>query len=413
MSPDAIALVLATACPAAATGVDWPTPREAEAIAAEAYVFGLPLVEVYRGIYLGAVGRGAEGQHAFNELRHRTAVFGAGDKGVRRPNADTAYSQLLADLRAEPLILSVPAVEEGRYHSVQFIDLFTHNFGYVGSRATGNGAGHYLLAGPSWDGEPPHGIDGVLRSETELAVVLCRVQVRDRADVENASRIQTGYQVEPLSAFLGEPPPAPPETVFPPYDQKRAQALGFFGYLGFLLRFCPTHPSEGELRARLASIGVAPDRAFEPASLPIEVAQALERGLAAGRAAVAARIQSGSPLVFGSRELLDNDYLARAAAAQAGIFGNSREEALYTLLSTDVAGTPLDGSTARYTLQFAPDELPPVRGFWSVTLYTQPEGLFFANPLERNLINSPMLPGLARDADGGLTLRIQHGHPGS
>src|SRR6202044_2849362 len=124
-------------------------------------------------------------------------------------------SMIGADVRAEPLVLTVPAMEKGGYFSVQFIDYYTFNFAYAGTRTTGNGGGTFLLAGPSWKGETPKGIDKVFRSETELVFPGYRTQLFNPGDIDNVKKIQSGYKVQTLSAFLG--------TVAPP----AAPAIGF------------------------------------------------------------------------------------------------------------------------------------------------------------------------------------------
>ena len=107
--------------------------------------------------------------------------------------------------------------------------------------------------------------------------------------------------------------------------------------------------------------------------------------------------------MFGTREYLKNNYLYRMAAAVLGIYGNSKQEAMYPIYCVDADGQKLDGAN-RYTLRFAPGQLPPVNAFWSLTMYELPASLLVANPLNRYLINSPMLPQFKQDADGGLTL---------
>src|SRR5262249_2826959 len=140
-------------------------------------------------------------------------VYTPDDKAVQSPNSDTPYSMVGADLRAEPLVFSVPKVEDGRYYALQFIDLCTFNFAYVGSRATGNEAGHYLLAGPRGDGEAPHGIKQVIRCETEFALVVYRTQLFSPDDIGNVTAVQAGYRVQPLSAFLGKSAPLPAPAI--------------------------------------------------------------------------------------------------------------------------------------------------------------------------------------------------------
>ena len=111
--------------------------------------------------------------------------------------------------------------------------------------------------------------------------------------------------------------------------------------------------------------------------------------------------------------MLGGDWARRAAAAMAGIYGNDAKEALYPLLAEASDGKKPDCTTNRYTLTFAKDALPPVHAFWSVTMYDGKTQLLVANPINRYLINSPMLPNLKRDADGSLTLYLQHESPGA
>jgi hypothetical protein len=114
---------------------------------------------------------------------------------------------------------------------------------------------------------------------------------------------------------------------------------------------------------------------------------------------------------FGTRALLKGNYLNRMSGAVLGIYGNSRQEAIYPAYFVDSRKQALDGSN-RYTLRFAPGQLPPVNAFWSITMYELPASLLYANTLNRYLINSSMLPNLKRDADGGITLHVQNESPG-
>jgi len=110
----------------------------------------------------------------WNHVWNSASLFSPADKAVQTPNSDTLYSMIGADLRAEPLVLTVPAMEKERYFSVQLIDYYTFNFDYIGTRTTGNGGGSFLLAGPSWHGDTPVGIDGFIHAETELVLAMER-----------------------------------------------------------------------------------------------------------------------------------------------------------------------------------------------------------------------------------------------
>jgi hypothetical protein len=397
------------------------TPEEARVIAKEAYVYGEPMVDNYRIQYAYFQDtKNPEYKAPWNQLWNSARLFSPADKAIQTPNSDTLYSMFGADLRAEPIVITVPAMEKERYFSVQLIDWYTFNFDYIGSRTTGNGGGSFLLAGPGWKGETPKGIDKVFQSETELAFPGYRTQLFNPGDIENVKKIQAGYKVQPLSAFLGQPAPAAAPAIdfikpLTAADQRTSPE--FFNILNFVLQFCPTDPSETELMARFARIGVGAGKTFDASTLSPDVKTAIEQGMAdawADLAALQKRIDAKEVTLgdmFGTREYLKNNYLYRMAAAVNGIYGNSKEEAMYPIYAVDADGQKLDG-TKHYSVRFGPGELPPVNAFWSLTMYELPSSLLVANPLDRYLLNSPMLPQFVKDADGGLTLYVQNESPG-
>lgn len=398
-------------------------PETVRAIAREATIYGFPMVDSYRiqhSYFIDTANPEYKGP--WNEVHSIARVFTPADTAVQTPNSDTPYSMLGADLRAEPLVLHVPPIDKDRYYSLQFIDGYTYNFAYVGSRATGNDGGLHLLAGPGWTGEKPRGISQVIRSETDFALVAYRTQLFGPDDLDNVRQIQAGYKAETLSAFLREKtaPEAPAvqwPTPLSPADQK--SSLRFFDLLDFQLGRAPTVPSEEGIRARFDSVGLTGGGTFSSAGLSSEMQEAFKAGMADAWTEFAAfkknkidpgEIQSGD--LFGNRETLGDNYLYRMAAAVLGIYGNSKQEALYPLLSTDSDGAPLTGAHS-YTLTFPEGRLPPVNAFWSVTMYTMPESLLVDNPINRYLINSPMLPDMAKNPDGSLTVYVQNSPPES
>ncbi|HKP43283.1 DUF1254 domain-containing protein [Mycobacterium sp.] len=397
------------------------TPEQARAIAKEAYIYGFPMVDSYRVQYGYFVNKqDPEYKGAWNEIHSSARVYTPADTTIQTPNSDTPYSVLGADLRAEPLVLTVPPIEQNRYYSLQFVDGYTYNFAYVGSRTTGNSGGKYLLAGPGWKGEKPPGINEVIRSDTELALVVYRTQLLGPSDRDSVEKVQAGYQVQPLSAFLKQPPPAPapPIDFVPPLTAEQEKTSPqFFDILNFVLRFAPTLPSEKALRDRFATIGIGPDGSFDSDKLSPEMRSAIEGGIADAWAEFkgiqdkvnAGQLSSGD--FFGTREMLKDNYLYRMAGAVVGIYGNTKEEALYPVFDTDAAGAPLTGAN-NYTYRFAPGQLPPVNAFWSLTMYELPQSLLVDNSMNRYLINSPMLDSLVKDPDGGYTLYIQNSSPG-
>ena len=161
------------------------TATEARAIARDAYIYGFPLVDNYRIQYSYFADRNSpEFKTSWNQIYNNARVYTPDDKAIQTPNSDTPYSYVGADLRAEPIVLTVPAIEKSRYFSLQFIDQYTFNFACVGSRATGNEGGAFLLAGPRWKGTKPDGITAVIQSETDFVFVLFRTQLFDPADIE-------------------------------------------------------------------------------------------------------------------------------------------------------------------------------------------------------------------------------------
>lgn len=394
-------------------------PAEVRAIAREAYIYGVPLAENYRVLYLSSLeGGGPAFKAPLNTLRNETRLYTPEDRTIVTPNSDTLYSGGGLDLRAEPMVLTLPAIEPERYYSIQLVDLYTFNFDYLGSRTTGNGGGHVLVAGPDWRGDVPPGIAHVARAETQFASLFIRTQVFGPADLDDAKEVQAGYRLEPLSAFLGRAaPPAAPTVAWvkPPPPAAQRAALEFFDVVRQVLEFCPVHPSETALRARFARIGIVPGRPFDPATLAPETKAALLAGMADGQKAIDERIAvtTSSDDLFGTRAYLRDDYVARAVGAQRGIYGNSKEEARYLRYLRDADGLPLDASRNRYVIRFPSGQLPPARAFWSLTMYDGPSLLLVANPIDRYLVNSPMLPDLKRDADGGLTLHVRRDSPGA
>jgi hypothetical protein len=416
-TPDAASAAAATPAPDPSERAGLQ-PADARAIAREAYIYGFPMEDSYRTMYAFSIAKGnPEYKGPFNTVLNIARVFTPEDTAFVTPNSDTPYTFLGLDLRVEPMVLTIPAIEKERYYVFQMMDLYTFNFDYLGTRTSGNGGGSFLIAGPHWEGVVPQGIKKVVRAETGMINVIGRTQLFNPADLETVKKIQAGYEVQALSAFTGKPAPAaPPEPgwIKPLGPSEQRRSLEFFNVLNFVLQFAPAHPSERLLRARFARIGVEPGGHIDVASLPSEMKEALRGGMEDGQQEIEARrtaLSGKIDTLFGTREYMKNNYLDRAVGAQVGIGANSREEALYPIYEKDADGQPLDGSKGRYTLRFAKGQFPPVHAFWSLTMYGLPDQLLVRNELNRYLINSPMLPQLKADADGGLTIYIQNNPP--
>jgi hypothetical protein len=397
------------------------TPSETKAIAEEGFIYGLPIVMNYGVEYEYSVDKSNPQYKApFNQIKNEARVYTYKDTAIVTPNSDTPYSLLWLDLRAEPIVLSVPAVEKPRYYSVMLCDGNTFNYGYIGSRATGAEAGDYMVVGPGWKGETPAGIKKVFNSSTQFSAVAYRTQLFNPEDMPNVVKIQSGYKVQPLSAYLKQPgPPAAPAVDFPKINKEMVKT-GFFDYLAYSLQFAPPGPEEKEIREKLARLGVEAGKKFDFKSLSPEQQKAVVEGVTAGEEKIKTFLISGIKSVngwgiaspFGDRTFYNGNWLLRAAAASAGIYGNDAIEAVYPIAKTLPDGELLDGSKHNYTLTFPAGQTPPVNAFWSVTMYDGKTQLLIKNPINRYLINSPMEPNMKKNDDGSLTLYIQKDTPG-
>jgi len=415
----------------ATAGTQELTTAEAKQIAKEAYVYGFPMVMNYKTIYNYVIDtENPEYKGPFNQVACVARLFTPDDKAVVTPNADTPYCTFWMDLRAEPMVLTVPEMEPERFYHFQLIDLYTHNFAYVGTLTTGNGAGKFLIAGPGWNGEKPEGIIDVIRSETDYIFAITRTQLFGPDDLAKVKDIQDSYGLQPLSAFLGkDAPAAAPTPQYPKWVEGSQFDERFFGYLDFMMSLLEK-PGDGEkpLWDRLARLGIGPENAFDYAALPPETQEALKAGVKEGFGEIEmfAGEHTSDPLisgkVLGTRAFLNESAktnyeletpnILRSVAAHVGLYGNSAAEAIYPMYFTDANKQPLDASTNRYTLTIEKGQLPPVKAFWSLTMYDGKTQLFIENPLERYLLNSSMMDEFKMEEDGSLMFHIAKDSPG-
>ncbi|MBP0452046.1 DUF1254 domain-containing protein [Kitasatospora sp. RG8] len=400
------------------------TQPELEALAADAYVYGYPLVSD-----LTMVERFTEGGMGilpaapFNRVSHAGRLVGPDDPFVS-VNNDTVYSVAQLDLSEGPQVLHVPDTD-GAYYVLQFVDAWTDNFAYVGRRATGTGAQTWLIVPPGWHGTPTDH-ENVIVSPTTVASIVGRFACTGPDDLPRVRALQDALTLEPLepgglAAGLPGPDPEVPER------------LAFFERLRVWMAAFPPAAPDVEYQQRFAPLGLldtgpSPYRAAAP-----EWTLALLKGLAAGRERVEDAIRPPEDHPAGewrtALHLFDYNidflgpgtidepewripdrraaYLSRAAAARAGLWGNHAYEAVYAMTSDDADGHPLDGAHT-YTLRF--DQPPPADAFWSVTMYGLPEHYLVANPVGRYSIGD-RTPGLVYGEDGSLTLRLQHEQP--
>jgi len=387
--------------------------EETTNIAEEAMIYGFPIVLNYKffhDTFLDSSKPSYKG--ALNQLHSDARVYTSKDRAVQTPNSDTPYGLLGADLRAEPLVFCNSAIEKGRYYSVQMVDMYTFNYGYIGTRTTGNKAACYMVTGPGWQGETPKKIAKTFHSETPFSMLIFRTQLFGESDIANVKKIQAGYTVQSLSAYLNQP--APPAAPVVDWLAAPAEILktGFPVALDYLLsNFLPAEgkaAGEKPLRDRLASIGIGIDKTLSVQQLDAEHKAALGKGMKQAFGKIGQTVDNLGTnfsgwrigVAAGSREFYNNNWLLRSAGARAGIYGNDAEEATYPFTKWDHNGLPLDGSRHNYTMTFSKDQLPPVNAFWSLTMYDASSQFLVENPIHRYLINAPMLDQLKRNADG-------------
>ncbi|MDN3724205.1 DUF1254 domain-containing protein [Aequorivita sp. SDUM287046] len=405
--------------------------EEAREIAKEAYVYGLPLVLNYKTFYANTINENSgDYKGEINKKSCEARLYTPNDKAIVTVNSDTPYCMFWNDVRTEPVVVTVPEIDPNRYYSFQFIDLYTHNFAYVGSLTTGSKAGKYLIALKDWEGDVPEGISEVIRTETGIFFTIVRTQLMDANDLENVKSVQNSYQLETLSEYLGEAPKISTNTdAFPEWVEGSQFTEASFTYLDAVLKLIKTpDASEIELLKRFKKLGISTPEGYDFASFSPEIQEAIKQGVKDGFSSMEAFIAEtnkdplASSKIFGSRKFLEqsakdnynleNIYLIRAVAAHLGIYGNSALEATYPTFLVDADGNPMDASKNNYTLTFKANSLPPVKAFWSLTMYDGKTQLLVENDINRYLVNSNMKDGFVKNENGSLTIYVQKNSPG-
>ena len=386
-------------------------------IAADAYVFGYPLVlmDVTRALST-AVAKPEAARAPINQFVHMRAFPDASFTDVVSPNADTLYSAAWLDLTAEPIVLSVPEMGK-RYYLLPMLDAWTNVFASPGTRTTGNGKGSFAIVGPDWNGQLPAGLTAI-KSPTNMVWIIGRTQTNGKSDFAAVNAIQDQYTLIPLSAWgksTAHPPRYPSTRTSttrrrPParsprwtrrhslvvstrswWPTRRAQATG---------PHSPDSTPSASVQAR-RSIQRASIRRSTPERRPGERGSPPRPRNLRGRGSTAGTF---------SRDLgnYDTNYLLRAIVALVGLGANLTADAIYPHATTDTTGQPLTGAN-KYVIRFAKDALPPVKAFWSVTMYNAKQA-FVANPIDRYAIGDR--DKLATGSDGSVTLYIQKDSPG-
>jgi hypothetical protein len=412
-------LMVSTSTPSTAQSI---SADEAQAIAAEAYLYFYPLVtmDVTRKQLINSDPKTAGIGGPPNTFDNIQAYPTADMKAVVRPNFDTLYSSAWLDLTREPMVVSVPDTG-GRYYLLPMLDMWSDVFASPGWRTTGTKAANFLVVPPGWNGNVLEGFTRI-DAPTPHVWIIGRTKTDGPGDYAAVHEVQKGYKITPLSGW-GKPPVAVTQTIDPSVDVKTPPKTQvdtmagdrFFPYAAELLKVNPPHITDQPIIARMKRIGLEQGKSFDISKVDATVRKALEdapaqaQKLMAWKVPTLARVANNWSMNTDTMGVYGNYYLKRAIIAQFGLGANLPEDAIYPVNVGDESGKPLDGAN-KYIMRFAKDALPPVEAFWSITLYDN-DGFQVANPLNRFAVSSWM--PFKRDADGSLTLYFQNENPGS
>ncbi len=386
---------------------------DAKTVASDAYLLTFPLLQTARELsrqmntadapdYLGR----------FNVFRHQDGMPSPKDASIRRKSYDAPYSWAWLDVRAEPVVVQMPAIPAGRFVVMQFYDLWGHNLAHVDAKSAGSKPFNVLVAGPGWKGAQPKGVDRVVRSETSLIGVTGRTAAATPGDAASVAEMQRQYRVAPLSQFTksGAPKAAPPITSAA-FDEAKAETGAFIGYVNQLLPYVHTDAAEQLALKRYAGIGMVAGKPYDPAKMDSGVVAAIDAGVTEARGKLEkamADVRAVDPV--GTREAFGGDAMKRSISAGFDLHRVARNEIAEFPITGDGGGDPFEKG-ARYRLTFTTSQLPPVDGFWSLEMISVPDVRYLENPVNRYVIDSRMT-GLKKNADGSIEIAIQRETPG-
>ncbi len=401
------------------------TPDEAHQIAVDAYIYGYPLVSMdYTRRVITNIREPKGSRAQMGQLARMRTYPTASFRDVTAPNADTLYVSGFVDVSKEPWILSLPDAK-GRYYLFPMLDGWTDVFASPGTRTTGTGPQKYAITGPGWTGTLPAGVTEC-KSPTAMVWLIGRVYCTGtKEDYDAVHEMQDQISIVPLSAYgqrytppYGEEDPRiNMET--PVRDQVNAlDAQDYFNLLSWLMKENPPSVADAPMIQEMAKIGIVPGQPFNITNLPPDVATNVEDAPRAGQAQILAWTKEG--IATGAAKdingwtyslgtgLYGTNYLQRAYTAYVGLGANLSQDAVYPMSATEANGEPYIGEN-RYVIRFYQDQWPPVKGFWSLTMY-DPKYYFVNNIIGRYCINQR--DALKTNDDGSVDIYIQNDDPG-
>lgn len=353
-----------------------------------------------------------------NQFTHYRSFPDADSREVVRFNFDTLYSMAWLDVRAEPVVLSLPDTN-GRYHLMPMLDMWTDVFAVPGSRTTGNQGGDFAIASADWTGELPDGVE-LIRAPTPLLWILGRTQTDGPQDYPSVHQLQDSYRLTPLSQWGKEYTPPSGLPVDPDVDNhtapqtqvNRLTGVELLTRFAELLKTIPTHANDYPIVHRMRALGIEPGQDFRADQLgkgaadlinsaAREAFQDMQQVVATASLGVAFNGWNWEPNLIGT---YGTAYRHRAVIAWAGLGANLPEDATYPNGFVDSEGRPLSGEH-RYVLRFEGDQLPPADAFWSLTIYDK-DGFQIPNPLGRFALSSHNQ--MKFGADGAIDLSLIH-----
>ncbi len=409
----------------AATAIAQVRPRSAPgtrrldpdiaSIAADAYIFGYPLVsmDVSRRVMTNVPSPG-QGRAPVNQVAALYAYPTAAYRDAVAPNVNTLYNSMWLDVSKGPIVVHMPDTH-GRYYVMEMLDGWTNVIASPGKRTTGTAAQDILVAGPAWRGTAPAGITTTVKSPTNMVWVINRIQANGPRDYPAVNPLQQAITTKPLAGY-GKPFTWPAGTVDPGVDMKtavltqvnRMTGAEFFTAMARAMKDNPPLAADAPMVARMARIGLRPGE-FKPD--PAQ-AGAIDAGANAGLAKIQRSVTSVSRVNNGWISIGDcgeygTKYLTRAVVALKGLGCNLPEDALYPTTTTDSEGRKLNGASD-YVVHFASGQEPPTKAFWSITMYDA-HNFLVDNPINRYAISSWM--PLRKNADGSTDIYVQQVPP--